>query len=130
MVMKHSVRLLAILVGLVFGFALGAVVDGVSGHQAPASAPSATPEKYLPTEVQKLRLQVKHKDAEIAQFGVQVAQQRYQAFLNALQEEGERIKTENHWNLDVQFDANAMTFRDPPAIAPTPAAKPAEDKKP
>jgi predicted lipid-binding transport protein (Tim44 family) len=94
-------------------------------------AGSATGEaRYTPTEIQSLRLQVKQKDALLAkqqlealQAAFQQVQQRYQDNLKALTDEGEKVKVENAWPKDTQFNPNDLTY----AAAPVPVKK--EDKK-
>ena len=91
-------------------------------HQAQA-APAA---KFEPTEVQKLRLEVKQRDAQLAQVGLQEAQRQFRAALDNFRNEGETVKKENHWPETVQFDPQTLTFKDLPA--PKPAEKPADKK--
>src|ERR1700739_1879914 len=98
---------------------LAAVVVVLAQDKPPA------PPKYGPHEVQSLRLQLKHKDAELAQIALQTAQAAFQRAMSDLTEEGKRVKTENKWPEDVQFSPNDMSFSEP---APPPA-KP-EEKKP
>jgi hypothetical protein len=80
-------------------------------------AQDGTPKPLVPTEIQSLRLQVKQKDALLAKNLLEQAQANFQKSLTALQEEGEKVKTENGWK-DVTFDPNQLTF--------TPAAKEAK----
>lgn len=104
-------------------FVLLILALAVFGQQPPAQAPPATPSKYLPSDVQSLRLQVKQKDAQLAQMAFNVAQQQLrQAFVD-LQAESERIKAENKWPKEAQFDPNSLTFSEPPAPAKAPEAK-------
>ena len=69
---------------------------------------------YTPTEVQSLRLQVKLKDAQMAQQALQIAQQNAQKALIEYQAEAEKVKNDNGWPKDVRFDPNNMTFSEPP----------------
>lgn len=82
--------------------------------------------EYKLTEVQLLRLQVKQKDAQIAQVRFQASQQAFQAAINDLQAEASKVKEQNSWDKDVIFNADALTFSE----APKPeAAKKPEVKK-
>lgn len=82
--------------------------------------------EYKPSEVQLLRLKVKHKDAELAQLRFQQAQQAFQASITDLQEEAEKVKEENKWEAGVQFNADNLSFNLP--TPPIPAPKPADKK--
>jgi hypothetical protein len=79
--------------------------------------------KYTPTEVQSLRLQVKQRDAQLAQQAVLNAQEKFQAILAALNAEGEKVRLENKWPDTVKFSPDRLDFTEAPA--PVLAAKPA-----
>jgi hypothetical protein len=83
----------------------------------------AADKKYEPNEVQSLRLQVMHKDAELAQIAFQQAQQNFSAKLNLLNAEAEVIKKQNKWPTELLFNPDTMQFTPPPKPAPTPPAK-------
>ena len=82
-----------------------------------------TAKTYTPTEVQSLRLQVKQRDAQLAQQAVLNAQEKFQAILAALNAEGEKVRLENKWPDTVKFSPDRLDFTEAPA--PVPAAKPA-----
>lgn len=82
--------------------------------------------EYKLTEVQLLRLQVKQKDAQIAQVRFQASQQAFQAAINDLQAEASKVKEQNQWDKDVVFNADALTFSE----APKPAKDPKDSKEP
>jgi hypothetical protein len=76
--------------------------------------------KYVPTEVQTLRLQNKQKDAIIAkqnvdalQVAFQQAQTKFQEAIKALGDEGEKVKQEQSWPKDLQFNVNDLTYTEP-----------------
>jgi hypothetical protein len=79
---------------------------------------------YQPNETQSLRLQLRQKDAVIAQKDLQVAQQRFQGALNDLNAEADKVKAENHWSKEVTFAPDTLTFS-VPQLPP-----PIKDKKP
>lgn len=79
-------------------------------------AQTVSPEKFTPTEIQGLRLQIKQKDAQLAQQDMQNATVRFQQALAALQSEGERVKTENKWDKEVVFNPNNLEFAKPPVV--------------
>jgi hypothetical protein len=85
-----------------------------------AIADDAKPAKYQPNEVQSLRLQVKLRDAQIAQRDLQTAQQRFNQTLFDLNAEADKVRTENKWSDKVSFDPNTLTFSEP---VDSPAAK-------
>jgi hypothetical protein len=80
------------------------------------------PTKYQPTEVQSLKIQLAYKD-------VQIAQQQYQAALNALSGTAAAAQKENGWPVTVTLNYAALPavqFVDHPA---PPAPKKPEPKK-
>lgn len=96
------------------------------GFVATAQAPS-----YVPTEIQALRLKSAKDDAIIASQDLQnlrnqldKAQSAYTASLKAYTDAADKIKAENKWGADVQFDMNSSTFSKKPE-----PIKPAEPKK-
>jgi hypothetical protein len=87
--------------------------------------------KYKPTDLQLLRLQVKQRDAQLAQVALRDAQQQFQSTLAALQQEADKVRDENKWPATVQFSPDTVSFSEQPAPAtpttpttpPAPAAK-------
>lgn len=103
-------------------FALGAIGLLLAGLAIRAQL--SKPKIYQPSETQALRLQLKQKDAIIAQKDMQVVQQRFQDALNALNAEAEKVKLENKWTPDVRFSPDTLTFDMPkPSPAPAPTKK-------
>jgi hypothetical protein len=72
------------------------------------------PKLLEPTELQSLRLQVKQKDALLARNLLEQAQGNFQKALDALKDEGDRVKAENGWK-DAQFDPSTLQFAVPAA---------------
>ena len=73
--------------------------------------------KFVPTEIQRLKLENKQKDALLAkerleslQSAVQQAQRNFQDSLKALTDEAETVKKEQGWGKDVVFDPNTVSF--------------------
>lgn len=89
-----------------------------------AHAQAAAASKYVPSELQLLRLQVKQRDAQLAQIALRDAQRNMQVALQALSEESERVKADNKWPATVQFNFDSMTFVDAPAVTVPAAAQP------
>lgn len=111
---RKQTRALHFLVGILAGVTATLVV----GQQPP--------KKYQPSEVEALRLQVKQKDAQIASYQAQSAQQAAQRAYADLMTEAEKIKEAEHWPANVTFDPGSLSFSEPPA--PPPAKH--EEKKP
>jgi hypothetical protein len=96
---------------------------GIGIAAVPQSAPPATaPAKYELSEVQKQRLQLKQKDAQIAQLQLSIANSTFQQSIAAFNAEVKSIEEENKWPDTLQIDPNTMTFKEPPA-PPKPAEK-------
>jgi hypothetical protein len=72
---------------------------------------------YEPSEIQKLRIQVKFKDAQIAQQQLSVAQQQFNAAVSAFNAQVEATKKENSWPDTVQIDPNTLEFKETPMAA-------------
>jgi len=87
------------------------------------SCTRATDKKYQPDPTQSLRLQLKHKDGEMAQIQFNLAQQNLNKALNDITAEGEAIKKENGWPVELILDPNTLTFKMPPAPTPEPQKK-------
>lgn len=77
------------------------------------AAMTAQDTKYPLTEMQTLRLQVKQRDAQIAQQNVFIAQSNFAVAIKALREESEKVKFENKWPEDLQFVPEQLIFIDP-----------------
>jgi DNA anti-recombination protein RmuC len=80
------------------------------------------PKEFKTSEIQTLRLQNRQKDAlllkqrlDALQAEMQSTQKSFQESLKALTEEGEKVKAENHWPADTQFEPNQLVFSAPPA---------------
>jgi hypothetical protein len=89
--------------------------------------PAAPPAQYEATEVQHLRLKVKYQEAQLANQEVLNAQNKLNGLVGELRAEAEKVKTENKWPKEVNFDFATQTFSAPPP--PPPAPKPAEPAK-
>jgi hypothetical protein len=88
----------------------------------------AAANKYELSEIQKLRLEVKQKDAQLAQQNLSFAQQAFQQRIADFNAEAQKVEQENGWPSTVKIDPNTLTFSDPPAapaVGPVkqPAAK-------
>ena len=75
------------------------------------------PLAFQPNEVQSLRLQVKQKDAQLAQRELQLtqqaltnAQEKFQKALKELTDEGEAIKKANNWDAKVTMNPDTLAF--------------------
>jgi len=81
---------------------------------------------YDLSENQKLRLQVKQKDAQLAQMQLSIAQSGFQKTIDDFNAEVKAIEKENSWPETLQVNPQNLTFSEPPA---PPKEKP-EQKKP
>ena len=106
--------------GFLCGFTVKAAQAPVSGNAGTATGIATLP-PYEPSEVQALRLQVKQRDAQIAQIAFQQAQVQFQQALAELNREADRIKTENKWPKDLVFKPETLKFEAPPS-PPHPAS--------
>lgn len=88
-----------------------------------AAPQAANAPKYEPNENQTLRLQLKHKDAELALVQAQIAQARYNQAIADLNTEGEKVKKENNWPDETIFDNDKLRFKAPPPPKPEPPKK-------
>jgi hypothetical protein len=107
-------------------FALGAIGLLLAGLAIRAQL--SKPKVFQPSETQVLRLQLRQKDAIIAQKDMQVVQQRFQDALNALNAEADKVKAENRWPKDVKFSPDTLTF-DMPKLTPVPSPAPTPTQK-
>jgi hypothetical protein len=80
----------------------------VFGQQA--AAPT-----YTPTELQSANLKVAQLKAIVAKRDLDQAQQNFATLYKALTDEGDKVKADNHWPVEVTFDSNTLTFTVPPA---------------
>ncbi|HVI10182.1 MAG TPA: hypothetical protein VND65_17970 [Candidatus Binatia bacterium] len=87
-------------------------------------AQSAT-EKYEPTEVEKLKLQLAQKDAQLAQQQFNYAQQSLNVAITAFRNQSNAIVKAHGWPDDVEADYNTLEF----ALRPKPGAKSPEPAK-
>lgn len=76
--------------------------------------------KYELSEVQKLRLQVKQKDAQLAQIQLSIAQGNFEKTIDDFNAEVKSIEKENSWPETLQINAQTLDFTAPPATAPPP----------
>jgi hypothetical protein len=83
---------------------------------------------YTPSEVQKLRLEVKQKDTQLAQLAMRESQRNFSMTLKSYTEEADKVKKENQWPDNLQFNPDTMLFTDPPAPPKPAEPKPAEKK--
>jgi hypothetical protein len=100
-------------------FAAIAVLMGIFAVFTRAQAPLT----YKPTEIQELRLQVRQRDAWLAQRDFRDAQIRYQQAVSQFQAEAEAIKKENGWPDGVKFNPDELSYAEAPAPASSPAKK-------
>ena len=113
----------AICAGMSF-LIVGALFWAISGDVYGQNKPD-----FTPTENQTLRLKVQ-------QLTFSIAQEHYQQAVKAFNAEVKTIEKENNWPDNLQFDSNALTFREspappkPPAPTPSPAATPKPPEKP
>lgn len=91
------------------------------------AAPPAAAKKYETTETEQLKLQLKQKDAIIAQIDLNTAQRQMQDAMAAINAEAEVVKKAHGWDESVLFNTTSLTFVDPPK-PPTPTQKPAPPK--
>jgi hypothetical protein len=83
------------------------------GIAAIVGAQTLPESKYKLSEIQLLRLQVRQKDALLAQQALSQAQANFQNAMSALTAEASKVKEENKWDAKVQFDAGTLQFSDP-----------------
>ena len=138
---------------LVTALLLSLLILGVwsAKHALAAQAPPTSEGAPLPlAEIQRLRIENRYKDAQLAQVAVQQANQNFQRALADLTNEGERVKAENvgaachdpdekagkcaQWSAaketkDVAFDPNSARFTLIARPKPEPA-KPADAETP
>ncbi len=79
-----------------------------------------TKKSYELTEIQKLRLEVKQKDAQLAQQTAAIAQSRFQSAVTDFNDQVKAIEKENGWPETLQVDPNTLAFREPPELPKAP----------
>jgi hypothetical protein len=124
---KMQLRLLFIVIVIsVVGSGIGWRIGDMLFAQAPA------PSKYAPSDDQLHRLQVSYLQAQLAQRDMQIAQQRMQSALGQMAADAEKIKAENKWPANVQFNPDTLSFSEPESHSNVPAGptKPAPAQTP
>jgi hypothetical protein len=100
----------------------------MTSAQTPVAAPDpyAIPgcEKGLDTCVDGLKLKLKQSQTINAQILMNQAQAAYNAALQDLESEGQRIKTDDHLPADAVFDPGTLMYRPAPKPQPAPTAPP------
>lgn len=115
---------------VVLAILTGALLAVVKAQQPSAPGANRPASVYIPSELQLLRLQVKQRDALLAQQEVTRAQAQFQAIMGALNAEADKVKTENGWPKALYFHPGPITFDETPepgqplAALPQPAATP------
>lgn len=115
--MKWIKFFLACTLGFLGGWSVGLVIEA----QTVQSKPPA-PTLYVPSEVQLLRLQVRQRDALLAQQELARAQSQFQQALLSLNAEADKVKLDNKWPATLTFDPGTVTFNEPSLAAPAPTA--------
>lgn len=114
----NSLKSIVLLVLLVVLIGVGLTVVGAFGLVVAQTGSTLVPAtKYEPTELQRLKLQVLQRDAQLAQVQLQRAQQAFQGALAALDAEAGEVKKSNKWPAEVQFSPDTLTF-DVPKLPP------------
>lgn len=104
-------RLMAGALIFVLGVILGAAGGDIKAQTEPKPAVT-TPADLTPTEVELLRIQVKQRDAELAQVTLAQAESNFQKALADFNAEVDATKKAHHdWPADVQLDQNALRQR-------------------
>jgi uncharacterized protein YlxW (UPF0749 family) len=96
----------------------------VFGLFATKSAHTQQQKSYELTEVQKLRLQVRQKDAQLAQIQVSIAQSAFQKTIDDFNAETKAIEKENSWPETLQLNPQTLQFTEPPPPPKPAPAKP------
>lgn len=105
-----------ILIALVF-IAATCALWAVAAQAPPAATPvqpAQAAKGLLPSEVQRLRLQLKQKDAQLAQKDLYIAQQNFQAAIKLLNDEAAKVKQDNGWPAATGFNADTLQFAEGP----------------
>jgi hypothetical protein len=106
--LRHTLFITAALVLFCLCYLIGTLGQQAPAPPAPAPAPPAT---YTLTEVQAPRLMVAFQSTQLSRKDLQTAQNVFQARMQDLQAEGEKVKAENNWPT-AQFDMNNLRFCD------------------
>jgi uncharacterized protein YggE len=124
--MKARDLALAILVALVVALAAALLVHAQTQAQPAATPPSAAgvpihfsldcPDTSVNTPdcARLLRLQVKQRDALLAQHAMQQAQDAYVSAMADLNKAADEVKRAKGWPGDVRFDPGTLSFMEPP----------------
>jgi hypothetical protein len=73
---------------------------------------SAEKKVYKPSEIQALRLQVKQKDAQLANQALAITQQRFNQAVTDFNAEVKTIEKENSWPDTLEVDPNTLEFKE------------------
>lgn len=84
---------------------------------------SASEKKYELSELQHLRLEVKQKDAQIAQQNYAIAQSQFQKSIADFNAEAKKIEQENGWPETLKINIDNLTFTEMPPVPPVPEKK-------
>ena len=76
------------------------------------------PKKYETSEIEHLKLQVKQKDAQIAQIYYMQSQQKYNDAVQELYKECTSIRDQHNWPATVTCKPEDLTFFDTPKEEP------------
>lgn len=119
MIQLQSFKSLKVVISAIVALGIALSIIGALGL-------TKDPPAYKPSELQLARLQVKQKDAQIAQVRLQDAQQRFQAALAELDKEAGAVKEANKWPSNVQFNPDTLSFEVPklPPGQPDPSKPP------
>jgi hypothetical protein len=71
------------------------------------------PHEYKLTEIQQLKLQVMQKDAQLLQAQLQQVQRQFQEKVSELMSTAQKVKLENGWPPETQFDPDKLVFSAP-----------------
>jgi hypothetical protein len=100
---------------------------GAQEKQTTATTASTIAPVYVPTEIEKLQLQVKQKDAQLAQQQYQFAQAQLQSAIGSFRAQSDAIVKAHGWPSDVEVDLNTLEFSErPKPPRPGPPAPPME----
>jgi hypothetical protein len=108
-------------IGLLIGLAISAA--SIHSQEKPKDPP-----KFEATEVQHLKLEVKQRDALLAQRDLTMAQRVYNESVAALGAECESVRKENNWPQGVSCDLQTLNFAAPKAEEKKPEEKPPAKK--
>jgi len=98
---KIIITLIALLIGM--------VVAAIGQNSGPGMK-TVPVTLYVPNEVQQLKLQVRQKDAQLAQVALREAQSNFQQKVKELMEEGIEVRKANGWPDKVTMNPDSLTF--------------------